>query len=59
LEGKKPWSDPIIMEALSERYGWTPKQIRDMPITDIFQYLEIIKAIKSIEKIRELKSRKH
>lgn len=30
------------MEMLSERYGWTPNQIRDINLSDIENYLDII-----------------
>lgn len=30
------------MEMLSERYGWTPNQIRDISLSDIENYLDII-----------------
>lgn len=42
MQGKKPASPEVIMEMLSERYGWTPDQIRSMDIRDIEVYLDII-----------------
>jgi hypothetical protein len=45
------------MEALSQRYGWTPNQIREQPTEDILQYLEIIKEISKQEKIRQMKQK--
>lgn len=30
------------MEALSERYGWTPEQIRNIKLTDLEYYIAII-----------------
>lgn len=36
--------EEVIMELLSAEYGWTPKEIRDTDIDDIYNYLEIIKA---------------
>jgi len=40
----------IIMEALSERYGWTPDQIRNMKMVDVKNYIAIIQQKKIIEK---------
>lgn len=30
------------MEMLSDRYGWTPRQIREQYVEDIEQYVRII-----------------
>jgi hypothetical protein len=38
------------MELLSERYGWTPEQIRAQPIDDIEAYVEIIRIKRDIER---------
>jgi hypothetical protein len=46
------------MELLSERYGWTPNEIRDMNLADVQQYLEIILEIKLMEKGNALKNKK-
>lgn len=43
------------MEMLSERYGWTPSQIKNELAGDIDQYVEVIKAKNKIEKIRQMK----
>lgn len=40
------------MEALSDRYGWTPAQIREQNIEDIEAYLDIIRAKHRIEKMK-------
>lgn len=32
------------MELLSERYGWTPREIREMSVADVSAYIEIINA---------------
>ena len=32
----------VKMEALSEKYGWTPKQIREMSTEDISAYWQIM-----------------
>lgn len=45
------------MEALSSRYGWTPKEIREQSVEDLLQYLEIMKEISSIEKIKQMKQK--
>ena len=37
----------VIMELLSERYGWLPSEIREQKISDIHDYLDII-AIKNM-----------
>jgi hypothetical protein len=42
---------------LSARYGWTPKQIRELDLEDVLQYLEIIAEINRIEKIRSMKNK--
>lgn len=42
------------MEFLSERYGWTPTQIRDMNLEDVCQYLEIVDEMKALEKARAM-----
>ena len=55
LEGKRPWSKYVIMEALSKKYGWTPEQIRNMDSQDVLQYLIIILEKYKIEKIKNLK----
>lgn len=31
------------MESLSEKYGWTPQQIREMSEDDVIAYLDIAK----------------
>jgi len=46
------------MEALSQRYGWTPDQIRESKVSDINQYLEIIAEINRQEKIMRMKNKK-
>lgn len=42
LQGKIPPCDAVVMESLSDKYGWTPNQIRDMRVDDIQNYLDII-----------------
>jgi hypothetical protein len=41
------------MEALSSRYGWTPSEIRDMSLEDVYQYLEIISEINLLKRRNE------
>ena len=45
------------MEMLSERYGWTPQEIRDMKSDDINAYLDII-SIQNKERERQIKHMK-
>lgn len=42
LQEKKTPSFEVIMEMLSERYGWTPDQIRQISMEDIDSYVQII-----------------
>jgi len=37
------------MEMLSERYGWTPAQIRDMDVVDIVKYMQVIHTKRNLE----------
>jgi len=45
------------MEMLSERYGWTPSQIRNELAEDVEQYIEIISMKGKIEKIRAMRQK--
>ena len=38
------------MEILSERYGWTPGQIREQRVEDIEQYMSIIRMRNKLER---------
>jgi hypothetical protein len=38
------------MEILSDRYGWTPDQIRAQRVEDIEQYMQIIRVKHRIER---------
>lgn len=38
------------METLSDRYGWTPSQIREQRAEDIEQYMQIIRIKNKIER---------
>jgi hypothetical protein len=42
---------------LSERYHWTPDQIRNMKQKDVLDYFTIIKAKNNIEKFNRLKAK--
>jgi len=50
IEGKINPDNYVIMEALSDRYGWTPTQIRKQDVNDINSYLQIIAIKNLIEK---------
>lgn len=43
LRGKIPMEDSVIMEALSMKYGWTPKEIKEQSVADLELYLEILR----------------
>lgn len=45
------------MEMLSERYGWTPAQIREMDVTDIEYYLMIIDQKKAISRAQAMRAK--
>lgn len=59
LKGKGKTLDIVLFEMLSERYHWTPDQIRDMRQDDILDYLVIIRAKKRIEKFNQKKNGRH
>lgn len=40
------------MEILSNEYGWTPSQIRNMRVDDIQNYLDIIATRNQLEQAR-------
>lgn len=40
----------VLMESLSERYGWTPSQIREQRVEDIEQYMQIISVRNKLER---------
>lgn len=42
FEGKRPPNEYVVMEVLSERYGWKPDEIRNMNARDIAAYMDII-----------------
>lgn len=48
----------VIMELFSQRYGWTPDEIRAMAVEDVDVYLQIIQTEGAIRKSRELKNKK-
>lgn len=41
IEGKENPSIELIMETLSERYGWTPEEIKRQNHLDIVAYIKI------------------
>lgn len=45
------------MEMLSEKYGWTPQQIREMDEKDVLQYKEILQEIYNIEKLQQMRNK--
>jgi hypothetical protein len=46
------------MELLSDKYGWTPNQIREIPMNDIEDYLEIISMKNRLEQAQIKKHKK-
>jgi hypothetical protein len=58
LEGKKSPSDIVIAEMLSEKYGWTPNEIKNQSLNDIRDYLEIINIKMKLEK-KKMQRAKH
>ncbi len=50
LTGKGKIDDLIIMEMLSQEYGWTPRDIRKQRYSDIKTYVDIISVRNLIEK---------
>lgn len=42
---------------LSEKYGWTPQQIREMDEKDVLQYKEILQEIYNIEKLQQMRNK--
>jgi hypothetical protein len=58
LRGNKNPSNKVIMEILSERYGWLPSQIRNERLDDIIDYVDIIKVKNIIEKEQSKKLRR-
>lgn len=49
LEGKRSPDQIVLMEMLSDEYGWTPSQIRAENWEDIEQYIEIINTKRFIQ----------
>jgi len=48
-------SNIVAFEVLSERYGWTPDQIRNQKDEDLKNYFRIIQARNRIDKYNEKK----
>ena len=55
IEGKRSPSDEVVMEMLSERYGWTPSQIREQSKDDLNYYIRIISIKNRLEKAKAKK----
>lgn len=45
------------MERLSKEYGWTPNQIRDLPVEEVQAYMDII-SIRAKREQAEARKRK-
>jgi hypothetical protein len=56
LEGKRSPSNIVIMERLSQEYGWTPNQIREMSQEDVIGYIETISIKNQLEKAKQNKN---
>lgn len=50
MEGRSTPSSIVIMEMLSDRYGWTPGQIREQRVEDIEQYVRILNIKSRLER---------
>ena len=50
LDGRGIPTNELIMELLSQEYGWTPSQIRAERLSDVMSYLDIIEARNSLQK---------
>jgi len=46
------------MEKLSKEYGWTPDEIRNLRVSDLQNYLDIISIKNQLEKARNKKLKK-
>ena len=47
--GKKAPNKFVVMEMISDEYGWTPKEIREQSYIDIKEYVNIISMKRKIE----------
>lgn len=56
LQGKKTPCNSVVMENLSEKYGWTPEEIRKMRTQDIQDYLDITSVKNQITKANNIKN---
>jgi len=50
LRGKKNADNIVIMEMLSDKYGWTPSEIRKQRVSDIKMYLQILREKNTLQK---------
>jgi len=53
LQGHTNQSEAVIMEKLSREYGWTPDEIREMRISDVQNYLDIINTRNQLERAKK------
>lgn len=51
-------SIPVIMESLSERYGWTPKEIMEQDNDIIDDYFDIANLRSKLEKAESKKAKR-
>lgn len=55
LDGKKDPNEYVIMEMLSQEYGWTPEEIRSMRLDDLQEYVAIIRNKRAMAKHKSKK----
>ena len=56
LLGKKSPDVIVMMESLSAEYGWTPNQIKEQAVQDVYNYWQILTLKKEIENNNTKKS---
>jgi hypothetical protein len=45
----------VIMQSLSEKYGWTPNEIRKLSVHDMLDYIEIANIKSQLQKAQQKK----
>ena len=55
VRGKRRPSEIVIFETLSGAYGWTPTQIRELPVQDIQDYVDILSIRNQLNKLDNMK----
>jgi len=55
VRGKRRPSEIVIFEMLSGAYGWTPIQIRELPVQDVQDYVDIISIRNQLNKLDNIK----